>query len=65
MQVGKQYPVRGKDYFYKILTIGEKTVTYVRVEDVINPDTGNTINILGTEHDAWILGFDKRVVIDD
>ena len=25
MQVGKQYPVRGKDYFYKILTIGEKT----------------------------------------
>lgn len=61
MQVGKQYPVRGKDYSYRIVTIGEKTVTYIRVEDLINPDTGNTINILGTEHDAWILGFDKRV----
>ena len=63
MQVGKQYPVVGKDYFYRIVTIGEKTVTYVRIEEATNPDTGNIVNILGTEHDAWILGFDKRVVI--
>ena len=63
MQVGKQYPVIGKDYFYRIVTIGEKKVTYITVENVINPDTGNIVNIRGVELDAWILGFDKRVVI--
>ena len=32
------------------------------VEDAINPDTGNTVNILHTEHECWAMDFDKRIV---
>lgn len=61
MQVGKKYPVIGKDYFYRILSIVDEKVTYIRAEDVINPDTGNTVNILGTEHVALVDELKERV----
>ena len=62
MKVGDIYQAKYHEYQYRVTAMEGKKVCYMRVEDVINPDTGNTVNILHTEHECWAMDFDKKIV---
>lgn len=64
MKVGNTYQAKNHDYQYRIIAMENKRVCYIRVEELINPHTGNTVNILDTEHECWETDFKKKVIIN-